>query len=225
MENMSEEKLQEQAEQEEIEQDVGIESDMEVGQEELYQVTHDVFQLNEETLSIDGIKYAIRENYRSALDTSQLEHRLSDFFAKFDFIVGDLGYEKLRLRGFYYDDTKGIPLDMRISTLEDYLTEYCNFGCPYFVLERLDEKTVFPNYDRRDRLRNQKSNKKKKRRRRDRRKTNKRMKTHKKFEKKRTEDQGHSRPKSKNDSIKVREVRDDSGKKRFQIKKKSREES
>ena len=30
--------------------------------------------------------------------------------------------------------------DQRIDTLEDYLYEYCNFGCAYFVIERTGER-------------------------------------------------------------------------------------
>ena len=30
--------------------------------------------------------------------------------------------------------------DFKISRLEDYLLEYCNYGCAYFVLENLQPK-------------------------------------------------------------------------------------
>jgi hypothetical protein len=30
-------------------------------------------------------------------------------------------------------------MDQRIDALEDYLYEFCNFGCAFFVLERLGE--------------------------------------------------------------------------------------
>ncbi|MQS77409.1 DUF1027 domain-containing protein, partial [Lactobacillus halodurans] len=40
-------------------------------------------------------------------------------------------------KGFYEDGRKESTLDNRISHLEDYLLEYCNFGCAYFVLEKV----------------------------------------------------------------------------------------
>lgn len=38
------------------------------------------------------------------------------------------------LKGFYRDE-KPVKSDLKIGRLDDYLTEYCNFGCAYFVLE------------------------------------------------------------------------------------------
>ncbi|WP_225743512.1 YutD family protein [Marinilactibacillus sp. Marseille-P9653] len=109
---------------------------------ELYLKEEDklVKKVDHETLSINGDTYKIVENYRDGLDLEMLEARYSDFLEKYDYIVGDISYEKLRLRGFYYSKNKKVPIDMRISSLKDYLTEYCNFGCAYFVLERMEPK-------------------------------------------------------------------------------------
>ncbi len=65
------------------------------------------------------------------------EKYFDEIFDKYDYIVGDWGYDKLRLKGFYEKDKKDVPLDQTISTLEDYIYEYCNFGCAYFVLKRV----------------------------------------------------------------------------------------
>lgn len=99
-----------------------------------------VKKVDHETLSLNGDAYKIVENYREGLNLEMLEARYSDFLEKYDYIVGDISYEKLRLRGFYYSKNKKVPIDMRISSLKDYLTEYCNFGCAYFVLERMEPK-------------------------------------------------------------------------------------
>ncbi|HIV74690.1 MAG TPA: YutD family protein, partial [Candidatus Pseudogracilibacillus intestinigallinarum] len=29
--------------------------------------------------------------------------------------------------------------DSRIDMVEDYILEYCNFGCAYFILKKVDE--------------------------------------------------------------------------------------
>ena len=60
--------------------------------------------------------------------------RFSEILTKFDYIVGDWGNEQLRLRGFYKDE-RANESDEKISRLEDYLLEYCSYGCAYFVLE------------------------------------------------------------------------------------------
>ncbi len=104
----------------------------------LKEETKVIRRLNTDTLLIKEEKYKIKENYREALDLELLEERYSDFLEKYDFIVGDMSYGKLRLRGFYHDNDRKAPIDMRISSLEDYLSEYCSFGCAYFVLENLE---------------------------------------------------------------------------------------
>lgn len=107
-------------------------------------------KLDSETLQIKEDKYQIKTNYRDALDLELLEERYSDLLEKYDYIVGDMSYGKLRLRGFYHDSNKKAPIDMKFSHLDDYLLEYCSFGCAYFVLESLETKKKnrsYPNTD------------------------------------------------------------------------------
>lgn len=101
-------------------------------------------------LRIDQASYEIIHDYQGALNVQTLENRYTDFFEKYDYIVGDLSRDALRLRGFYTDHQKKVPVDMRISYLEDYLAEFCNFGCPFFVLKRLDPPKHFRPYKSKD---------------------------------------------------------------------------
>lgn len=71
-----------------------------------------------------------------------MNERYNEILDKYDYIVGDWGYDQLRLRGFYKDDRRGVSKDQLIGTLEDYLYEYCNFGCAYFVLACLDKSVT-----------------------------------------------------------------------------------
>ena len=84
----------------------------------------------------DKFEFEIAENYKEAFDLTAFHQRFSEILNKFDYIVGDWGNEQLRLRGFYKDE-KAFENDEKISRLEDYLLEYCNYGCAYFVLENL----------------------------------------------------------------------------------------
>ncbi|HEL2528293.1 TPA: DUF1027 domain-containing protein [Streptococcus suis] len=81
----------------------------------------------------ENIELDLLEDYKNAFDQTIFGQRFSQLMLKFDYIVGDWGDEQLRLRGFYTDD-KNVKSDLKISRLDDYLTEYCNFGCAYFVL-------------------------------------------------------------------------------------------
>ncbi|MDT2426851.1 YutD family protein [Enterococcus avium] len=85
-------------------------------------------------------QYRLVRNYREGFDAERLGERFSEVLTRYDYIVGDWGYDQLRLKGFFReDDRKSLP-EQRIDTLEDYLYEYCNFGCAYFVLERTGGK-------------------------------------------------------------------------------------
>ncbi|MCL2676322.1 MAG: DUF1027 domain-containing protein [Streptococcaceae bacterium] len=79
-------------------------------------------------------------DYREAFDAEKLEQRFSDLFDKYDYIVGDLGYEQLRLKGFFSADRKKMSGENKIDHVQDYVNEYCNFGCAYFILKRVRSK-------------------------------------------------------------------------------------
>lgn len=105
-----------------------------------------VKRLDKDHLEIDGAKYLVVEDNDERIDLEQLESRYTDFFEKFHYIVGDFSKNSLRLKGFYADDQNQVPIDMKISNVEDYLIEYCSFGCSYFILERLDAIKNFQPY-------------------------------------------------------------------------------
>ena len=60
----------------------------------------------------------------------------------YDYIVGDWGYGQLRLKGFFDDKNQKSTYDTKISTLQDYLFEYCNFGCAYFIVKKTGRALV-----------------------------------------------------------------------------------
>lgn len=103
--------------------------------------TH-VTQISADLMTIDGRRYRIIRNDKDALRKDRLAERYEAILDKYDYIVGDWGYEQLRLKGFYNQDRKQAAPDQLISHLEDYLYEYCNFGCAYFVIERLDAPVI-----------------------------------------------------------------------------------
>lgn len=104
----------------------------------------EVYRVDAETIRLSKIDYKLIENYKDAFDLELMEKRYSDYLLKYDYIVGDISYQKLRLRGLFDNQRKGVPIDMKISNLEDYLVEYCSFGSPYFVLERVVKKEADP---------------------------------------------------------------------------------
>lgn len=86
-----------------------------------------------------GKTYELIEDHKAGFQESVVKERYSDILAKYDYIVGDWGYDQLRLKGFYDNRHVKVPVDTKIDTLDDYLYEYCNFGCAYFVLKKMEQ--------------------------------------------------------------------------------------
>lgn len=103
-----------------------------------------VVMQDETQLTIDGHPYELLVNFHDGFDIEKLEERFSEILTKYDYVVGDMGFDQLRLHGFYKSGSKkGLPAQ-NIDRLQDYLFEYCNFGCPYFVLRNLDVQKQKP---------------------------------------------------------------------------------
>ncbi len=81
--------------------------------------------------------YELLEENRDGFNEETFRARYIDVLNKYDYIVGDWGYNQLRLRGFFEDQNHKSTHDTKISTLPDYILEYCNFGCAYFVLKKV----------------------------------------------------------------------------------------
>jgi uncharacterized protein YutD len=90
---------------------------------------------------IDGYQYEIIENVREGFKEEDFFTRYSDILGRYDYIVGDWGYGQLRLKGFFDDRNQKATFDTKFSTFEDYLYEYCNFGCAYFILKKAGKAT------------------------------------------------------------------------------------
>ncbi len=103
---------------------------------ETVEIKKNIHPIDETHFQIKTQVYQLVTNYRDGFNLEAFENRYQDYFDKFDFIVGDWGYEQLRLRGFYQVNQRKVPRDQTINFLDDYLKEYCNFGCQYFVVAK-----------------------------------------------------------------------------------------
>lgn len=104
--------------------------------------TNQVVRVADDLVTINERRYQIVLSEKDGFDAAALSARYAEILDKYDYVVGDWGYDQLRLRGFYQDGSRQGNKDQTIATLADYLTEYCNFGCAYFVLARLDAPVV-----------------------------------------------------------------------------------
>lgn len=88
---------------------------------------------------INNQQYELVNEFRDGFNEEAIRERYSDILSKYDYIVGDWGYGQLRLKGFFSDQNQKASFDTKIGTLTEYLYEYCNFGCAYFVMKKVEK--------------------------------------------------------------------------------------
>lgn len=88
-------------------------------------------------ININNMTYEIIEDEREGYNEEAFKARYSEILTKYDYIVGDWGYGQLKFAWIFDDSNQKATFDTKISTLSEYLYEYCNFGCPYFVVKKI----------------------------------------------------------------------------------------
>ena len=51
-------------------------------------------------IEVENNKYKLITNYREAFDKDAFLEKYTSYFENYDYIVGDIAYSKLRLKGF-----------------------------------------------------------------------------------------------------------------------------
>ena len=100
---------------------------------------------NNLVFEVDGLIYELIYNFKDAFQREAFEEKLVDVLKNKPYIVGDISHDKLRLSGFILTKDGNNPKN--INNLEDYILEYCNFGCPYFVVRRLSPNEFIEEID------------------------------------------------------------------------------
>ncbi|TBL73993.1 YutD family protein [Paenibacillus thalictri] len=87
-------------------------------------------------IHIAGRNYEVIIDHKNGWKPEAFKERYSEVLERYDYIVGDWGYNQLRLRGYFKDTHPKATKESSISSVQDYLNEYCNFGCAYFIIEK-----------------------------------------------------------------------------------------
>ncbi|GGG76315.1 YutD family protein [Paenibacillus radicis (ex Gao et al. 2016)] len=87
-------------------------------------------------IQIGGKIYELLHENRNGWNADAFKDRYSEVLERYDFIIGDWGYNQLRLKGFFRDNHMKATKESAFSGMTDYINEYCNFGCAFFVLEK-----------------------------------------------------------------------------------------
>ena len=91
-------------------------------------------------IEVEKNKYKLIKEYREGFDKDLFLEKYTSFFDEYDYIVGDIAYSKLRLKGFTKKENKINNKINDYSNLDKYLKENCAFDCKYFILEKVVEK-------------------------------------------------------------------------------------
>ena len=99
--------------------------------------------INDDMVMINGREYEIIANVKDALDSEMLKEKYDPYLDQYDYLVGDVSSEHLRLKGFY-DENDRVAIDKKANAIVDYLEEYCNPGSAYFILRLAQENQINP---------------------------------------------------------------------------------
>ena len=94
-----------------------------------------------EVIVINNRKYQVMKNERDAINIEELEQKLTDYFDTFDYIVGDIAYNKLRLKGFNSKTNKNFKPINDVDKVEEYIEKECAYGCRWFMISEIKDWT------------------------------------------------------------------------------------
>ena len=86
---------------------------------------------------VSRYRYQIVKTHLVEFDEELFYQKITEILEKYDVIVGDFSGGQLRLKGFYYNERKNVPLDSKCLTIPEYISEYCAYGWPYYVVEKI----------------------------------------------------------------------------------------
>ena len=88
---------------------------------------------------IENREYELIKDYKDAFDRQELESKYTEYFYDYDYIVGDIAYGKLRLKGFYDPKNKKVNKINNYKDLDNYLKKNCANDCKYFVVKKINK--------------------------------------------------------------------------------------
>lgn len=94
-------------------------------------------KITSKIIIVENNQYELIKNYRDAFNEKEFQERCTEYFYDYDYIVGDIAYSKLRLKGFYDAKNKKVKKLNNYKDLEQYLKTNCAVDCKHFVLKKV----------------------------------------------------------------------------------------
>lgn len=85
----------------------------------------------------NNIKYQIVEDKNKIFNYEELKEMITPYFNDYDYILGDVAYNKIRLKGFCDKNNKIYKPINDIKTKDEYLNLYCAYGCKWFLIKKV----------------------------------------------------------------------------------------
>lgn len=87
-------------------------------------------------IEVNNNKYELIKDYKDAFDKEEFLSKCTDYFYDYDYIVGDIAYGKLRLKGFYDETNKKVKKINNYKDVDNYLKNYCANDCKYYIVKK-----------------------------------------------------------------------------------------
>ena len=91
-------------------------------------------------LVLNDREYELITNYKDAFNKEDFISKFTDYFYDYDYVVGDIAYGKLRLKGFYDPTNKRVNKINNFENFDNDLKKNCANDCKYFVLKKIVEE-------------------------------------------------------------------------------------
>lgn len=91
-------------------------------------------------IEVENNRYELIKDYKNGFELEEFVSHYTDFFEDYDYLVGDIAYGKLRLKGFYDSDNKKVKKINDYKYLDKYLEEDCATECKYFILKKINNE-------------------------------------------------------------------------------------
>ncbi len=88
-------------------------------------------------IEVENVKYKVIKDYRDAFDKELFLSKYTSFFEPYDYLVGDIAYSKLRLKGFANKNNKIFNKINDYKNVDKYIKDNCAYDCRYFILEKI----------------------------------------------------------------------------------------
>lgn len=88
-------------------------------------------------IELNNQQYELIKNYKDAFNEEEFLQKCTDYFYDYDYIVGDIAYGKLRLKGFYNENSKKVNKINNFKNLDIYLKNNCANDCKYYVVKKI----------------------------------------------------------------------------------------